>query len=69
MTGPISNGASAVGVTVVLPLQAAQADLTDIQLVPLLQADKQDLEKSNGLLEAEITDGSKALDLERRAHD
>jgi hypothetical protein len=69
VTGLISNGASAVGVTVVLPLQAAQADLTDNQLVPLLQADKQDLEKSNGLLEAEITDGSKALDLERRAHD
>jgi hypothetical protein len=64
----IGDGALAVGDTVVLPLTTAQTALPDIQLVPFLQADKQDLEKSNGLLEAEITNGSKSLYLERQPH-
>jgi hypothetical protein len=58
----------AVNDQVVLPLPVARDLVTSVQLVPLLQADKADLEKSNGLLETEVTNGVKALDLERKAH-
>jgi hypothetical protein len=58
----------AVNDQVVLPLPVARDLVTSVQLVPLLQADKADLEKSNGLLETEVANGVKALDLERTAH-
>jgi hypothetical protein len=58
----------AVGNTVVLDLPIARDLVTSVQLVPLLQQDKADLEKSNGLLQTEVSNGVKALDLERTAH-
>jgi hypothetical protein len=51
-----------------LDLPTAKGVLTSVQLVPLLQQDKTDLEKSNGLLQTEVANGVKALDLERTAH-
>ena len=53
---------------VVLPLPVAKNVLTMVQLVPLLQKDKSDLQAENGLLQTEVSNGVQALGLERTAH-
>jgi hypothetical protein len=61
-------GGAAQGNDVVLPLTNAQNALTIVQLVPLLQKDKSDLQAENGLLQTEVSNGVQALSLERTAH-
>ena len=61
-------GGTADGDNVVLDLPISRQIVTQVQLVPLLQADKADLEKQNGLLQTEVANGVKALDLERASH-
>ena len=61
-------GGTVQGDNVVLDLPLARTLVTDVQLVPLLQQDKTDLEKQNGLLQTEVANGVQALNLEREAH-
>src|SRR5208337_1606161 len=61
-------GGVAQGDDVVLPLSNAQSVLTAVQLVPLLQKEKSDLQATNGLLQTEVSNGVQALNLERTAH-
>jgi len=62
-------GGTSDGDNVVLELPIARNVVTQVQLVPLLQQDKADLEKSNGLLTTEVVNAQSALDLERKAHE
>lgn len=60
--------ATANGSDVVIDTPTAQKVVTGLELVPMLQADKVDLEKQNANFEKEIDNDIKALDLEKQSH-
>jgi len=61
-------GGTSDGNNIVLDLPVARNVVSMVQLVPLLQQDKVDLTKANGLLISEVANAQQALDLERTAH-